>query len=81
MVCSWFDDGVACALEEASPDRGERPSGEISGVTVHEGDNAACMHSIICFDILSVSVSTREDSVLAHPSPWQAVGREGVVAK
>ena len=58
VVCSWFEDGVACALEEASPDRGERPSGEISGVVVYEGGNVACMYLIMRFDILSVSVST-----------------------
>ena len=70
-----------CVLEEASPDRGERPSGEILGVLVYEGGNVACMYLIMRFDNLRVSVSTRENSVLVHPSPRQAVGREGVVAK
>ena len=58
MVCSCYDDGVACVLEEASPDRGERPSGEISGVMVDGSGNVACMYLIMCFDILSVSAST-----------------------
>ena len=55
---------MACVLEDVSPVRGERQSGEISGVMVHEGDNAVSTHSIICFDILRVSVGTREDPSL-----------------
>ena len=43
--------------------------------------NVACVYSIMCFDILSVSVIAGENSVLAHPNPRQAVGREGVAAK
>ena len=72
---------MVCVLEDASPVRGERPSSEISGVMVYEGGNVACMYSIGYFDILSVCMSVREDSVLVHPSPRQAVGREGVAAK
>ena len=72
---------MACVIDEASPDRGERPSGEISGVMVCGGGNVLRVYSIMCFDILSVSVSARENSVLAHPNPRQAVGREGVAAK
>ena len=73
--------GMARVLRGASPARGERPSSEISGVMVYEGGKGACMYSIVCFDILNVSTSLREGSVLVHPSPRQAVGREGVAAK
>ena len=68
LVCGCCDSVMGCLIEDASPDRGERPSGAISGVAVHERDYRGCIHLFICFAILSVRVGTGEDPVPVYLS-------------